>query len=60
MPTDFELTRRVEHLERENRRLKQFGIAALVLIAAVVAMGQARPARTIEAEEFLLKMQTGM
>jgi hypothetical protein len=55
MPTDFELTRRVEHLEHENRRLKQFGISALVLIAAVLAMGQARPARTIEAEVFLLK-----
>ena len=55
MPTDFELTRRVEHLEHENHRLKQFGIMALVLIAAVLAMGQAWPARTIEAEVFLLK-----
>ena len=55
MPNDFELTQRVEHLEHENRRLKQFGITALVLIAAVLAMGRAPPARTIEAEKFLLK-----
>jgi hypothetical protein len=55
MPTDFELARRVEHLEHENRRLKQFGITAMILIAAVLAMGQARPPRTIEAEVFLLK-----
>ena len=39
----------------ENRRLKQFGITAMILIAAVLAMGQARPPRTIEAEVFLLK-----
>ena len=55
MPTDSELMRRVQHLEHENHRLKQFGITALVLIAGVLAMGQARPARTIEAEVFLLK-----
>jgi hypothetical protein len=54
MPTDFELTRRVEHLEHENRRLKQFVITAVILIGAVLVMGQARPARTIEAERFLL------
>jgi hypothetical protein len=56
MPTHFEsLTQRIEHLEHENRQLKRFGVAVLILIGAVLAMGQARPARTIEAERFLLK-----
>jgi hypothetical protein len=56
MPTDLEiLMRRVERLERENLLFKRLGLAALVLIGAVLAIGQAGPPRTVEAESFLLK-----
>ena len=56
MPNDLEiLMGRVERLERENLRLKRLGITALILIGAALAMGQAGPGRTIEAESFLLK-----
>jgi hypothetical protein len=34
--------------------LKRFGLAILLLIGVTVAMGQARPTRTIEAEKFVL------
>lgn len=46
---------RLEKVETENRRLKRWGLAFLSLIAAVVVMGQARPSRTLEAEQFVLK-----
>jgi hypothetical protein len=56
MPSDLEiLMGRVERLERENLRFRRLGITALILIGAALAMGQAVPARTIEAESFLLK-----
>ncbi len=40
-PTIETLARRLERVERENRRLKRAGVVALVGIAAVVLMGQA-------------------
>jgi hypothetical protein len=46
---------RLEKLERKNRRLKQSGIVALLVLCAVVLMGQAGPSRTIEATRFVLK-----
>ena len=60
MPTDVDvLKRRVEQLERENVRFKRLGVAALVLIGAGLAIGQAGPVRTVEAQSFLLKDVAG-
>ncbi len=39
-PTMETLARRVDRVERENRRLKQAGHVAIAVIAAVVLMGQ--------------------
>jgi len=47
---------RLETLEKQNRRLKQVGMAALVLVSALVLMGQAAAKnRTVEANEFIVK-----
>ena len=50
---------RLNLLERENRCLKRAGIVALVVIAAVVLMGQAMPkkvvADVVEAKKFVLR-----
>jgi len=51
---------RLEKVEKENRTLKRFALAFLSLIAAVVVMGQARPSRTMEAEQFVLKDPQGL
>ncbi len=48
----------VVNLERENRRLKRIGALVVVVIAAVVLMGQDMPIRTSEsvvAKEFILR-----
>ncbi len=50
---------RIERLERENRRLKLTGIAALVLMLAVVLMGQAQPSRTLEANRIIVRDSAG-
>src|SRR5262249_409088 len=52
------LARRLERLERENRRLKLAGALTLVGPAALVVMGQTAPtqvANSIEAERFVLR-----
>lgn len=52
------LARRLDRVERENRRLKRAGIAALAVIAAVVLMGQVtggRVAKVVDAEKFILR-----
>ena len=36
------LARRLDRVERENRRLRQAGVVALAVVAAVVLMGQAK------------------
>ncbi len=59
-PTMETLARRLDRVERENRRLKQAGVVALAVIAAVVLMGQVRgrsrliEATQIRAESFIL------
>jgi len=54
------LARRVERLERENRRLKGAGTAVVLGLVAVFLMGQAVPTRpTIEAQRFVLKDKGG-
>ena len=49
-PTMETLARRLDRVERENRRLKQAGVVALTVIAAVVLMGQATASKAAEAE----------
>ncbi len=39
-PTMETMARRLDRVERENRRLKQAGHVAIAVIAAVVLMGQ--------------------
>lgn len=53
------IRKRLEKVEKENRRLKRFGLGFLLLVAAAVTMGQARPNRTSEAEEFVVKDPQG-
>ena len=65
-PEDFSLatlSKRIERLERENRRLRQAGFLALLGIAAVFLMGQVKApkagtlnvAKALEAGKFVLK-----
>ena len=49
------ITEHLEKLERQNRRMKQAGVVALIIAAAVLLMGQASPNRTVEANEFVLR-----
>ncbi len=61
-PTMETLARRLDRVERENRRLKQAGVIALAVIAVVVLMGQAtqgKVAKVIEAEKFVLRDADG-
>src|SRR2546422_1423096 len=54
------LMRRLERLERSNRRLKIFAAAVLVGLAAIGVMGQARPpAQIVEAQEFIVRDTNG-
>ncbi len=61
-PTMETLARRLDRVERENRWLKQAGVVALAVIAAVVLMGQAtqgKVAKVVEAEKFVLRDEKG-
>lgn len=58
-PTTQTLARRLDRVERENRRLKGAGVVALALVAAMVLMGQATGSKVIEAERFVLKDKDG-
>jgi len=61
-PTMETLARRLDQVERENRRLKQAGVVVLAVIAAVVLMGQAtwklappgKPGKVVGAEQFIV------
>jgi hypothetical protein len=53
------LSDRVANLERQNHRLKQFGVLLLLCIAALVAMGQASPIQTIRASHFVVVDEGG-
>lgn len=57
-PTLDVLTKRIDRLERENRRLKRVGVVVLVGLAAIGLMGQAA-GRTVEAERFVLRDASG-
>lgn len=48
------LTQRLDRLERENRRLKTFCLVTLIVVAAVMLMGQSGPP-IVEAQRFLIR-----
>ena len=49
------VVQRVEQLERENRRMKRIGGIVLLIVAAVVSMGQVGAAPVVEAQRFLIR-----
>jgi hypothetical protein len=54
------IVKRMDKLERQNRRLKFGGFVILGALSAVVLMGQAAPAaKVIEAQKFVLKDADG-
>ncbi len=62
--TDLEdMQRRLISLEGQNRKLKQIGTAALILVGSILLMAQASPkdipTKTVEANEFVLKDDSG-
>jgi hypothetical protein len=54
-----DLEQRLARLERDNGRLKAVGGVLLAAIAAVFVMGQARPAREIQAQRFVVVNDDG-
>ncbi|MFQ5852935.1 MAG: hypothetical protein ACE5JU_20435 [Candidatus Binatia bacterium] len=58
-PTMETLARRLDRVERENRRLKRAGVVALAVIGAVVLMGQATGSKVVEAENFTVRDASG-
>jgi hypothetical protein len=52
---DFDLHSRLSKLEKQNRRMKQFGSVVLAVVAAIAIMGQAQAKKAIEANEFVLR-----
>ena len=50
---------RIEALERQNRRLKQFAASVLLFLATFAVMGVSGPSRTIEAQRFVLTDSVG-
>jgi hypothetical protein len=59
-PTLEALANRVAKLEAQNRRLKRAGIASLVIVSSIIAMGQASTRKVIEANEFVLRDASGI
>jgi hypothetical protein len=59
LPDVGTLVERMARLEKENRRTKQLCAVLLILISALVLMGQASPNRTVEANEFILRDEQG-
>jgi hypothetical protein len=59
-PTRFEeLERRLLSVEKQNRRLKQLGAALLILVTSLILMGQVPSKKTVEANEFILRDDSG-
>jgi hypothetical protein len=63
MPFDFDgledIQCRLLQLERQNRRFKQLGVAVLIASISLIAMGQAPSKKIIEANEFILRDDSG-
>ena len=45
---------RILKLERQNHRIKQIGVTALIVIGSLLVMGEARSRKSVEANEFVL------
>lgn len=59
-PSGFdELERRLLRVEKQNRRMKQLGAALLVLVTSLAVMGQVPSKKTVEANEFVLRDDSG-
>ena len=57
---DFiELQDRLSRLEKQNRRCKQLGVAALLVVVSLIGMAQAPSSKTVEANEFILRDGSG-
>jgi hypothetical protein len=54
-----EMQDRLLKLEKQSRRLKQLGAVALIGVTLLVAMGQAPAKKTVEANEFILRDDSG-
>jgi hypothetical protein len=50
---------RLEKLERQNRRLKQIGAAALIALSSLILVAQTTTHKTIEANAFVLVDENG-
>jgi hypothetical protein len=59
MSEDQSIIQRLEALERQNRRIKGVGAAVIAIAASLLLMGQARPPRRIEANQFVLVDSNG-
>jgi hypothetical protein len=59
-PSIDAILERIKKLEEQNYRLKKWSIAIVVLLSAVLLMGQAAPSpRVLEAQRFVLKDSEG-
>jgi hypothetical protein len=54
-----DIQNRLLKLERQNRRLKQFGVAVLAASTSLILMAQAPSKKIIEANEFILRDDSG-
>jgi hypothetical protein len=54
-----DLRERIVRLERQNRRLKQLGLAILAIAVVILLMGQTPSKKIIEANEFILRDDAG-
>jgi hypothetical protein len=54
-----DLQDRLLKLETQNRRFKRLGAAALIVVTSLVIMGQAFSKKTVEANEFILRDDSG-
>ena len=60
IPDLHAILERISRLEEQNQRLKKLSAAILVLLSAVLLMGQATPSpRVLEAQRFVLKDSDG-
>ncbi len=53
------IVERLEKVEKQNHKLMGAVLAAIVLVGAVLAMGQRRPIGTFEAREFIVRDEQG-
>src|SRR5262245_56049481 len=59
-PSIEAVVKRLERVERENRRWKLGTLFTLLALASLLLMGQARTPSTVEAENFVVKDRRGV